>query len=223
MKPASDADRPSWLPTGLLAIPVVVIRSAPYARGLCQALATGGIPCAEITLRTEEALEAIAAAAAVDDFLVGAGTVLNAAQARDAIAAGARFLVSPGFDEGVLTAGADAGVPVVPGIATATEAQRAFNAGVQTVKFFPASTSGGIKAVEALSAPFGGLRFIPTGGVSLADAPAWLRIPSVIAVGGSWLAPPDVVEAGRFATIERLALDTVRALSSPSVAADTMR
>ncbi len=212
----SNSDRPSWLPTGVRALPVVVIHYAPHARGLCTALAAGGIPCAEITLRTEGALDAIAAAARLDDFVVGAGTVLNAAQARDAIAAGARFLVSPGFDEGVLAAGADAGVPVVPGIATATEAQRAVNAGVRTVKFFPAATSGGINAVQALSAPFSRLRFIPTGGISLTDAPAWLRVPSVVAVGGSWLAPPDAVQAGRFDAIERIARDTVRTLSSPS-------
>jgi 2-dehydro-3-deoxyphosphogluconate aldolase/(4S)-4-hydroxy-2-oxoglutarate aldolase len=148
----------------------------------------------------------------LENFTVGAGTVLNARQARDALAAGAQFLVSPGFDEGVWAVGQEANVPVIPGIATATEAQHALNAGARTVKFFPASTSGGIPALEALSAPFGQLRFMPTGGISLKDASQWLAVAAVVAVGGSWLTPPDLLAQGDFASITRIAELTTQSL-----------
>jgi 2-dehydro-3-deoxyphosphogluconate aldolase/(4S)-4-hydroxy-2-oxoglutarate aldolase len=202
----------SWLPEGVKVVPVVVIEREAHARQLADALASGGIPCAEITLRTPAGLSAIEAVAHLEHFHVGAGTVLNEQQARDAVAAGARFIVSPGFDEGVWAVGQASGVPVIPGIATATEAQRALNAGAGTVKFFPASTSGGIPALKALSAPFGQLKFMPTGGVTLNDAPAWLDVPAVVAVGGSWLTPPVLLAEGRFGEIQRIARQTLDAL-----------
>lgn len=202
----------SWL-KGNRVVPVVVIDDAAGAVELCSALSRGGIGCAEITLRTSAGLAAINRAAGRDDFLVGAGTVLNAAQARDAISAGAQFLVSPGFDDGVLEVGASAGVPVIPGIATASEAQRAVNAGVRLVKFFPAATSGGIAAVKALSAPFGQLSFVPTGGIGLKDARSWLAVDAVAAVGGSWLTPADLLRSNKFDEIERIARDTVLSLT----------
>lgn len=203
----------AWL-DGNQVVPVVVIQEAADAAPLCDALARGGIGCVEITLRTAAGLSAIEKAAGRDDFLVGAGTVLNAGQARDAIAAGAQFLVSPGFDDGVVDAGRQAGVPVVPGIVTASEAQRAVNAGVRLVKFFPAATSGGPAAVTALSAPFQQLLFVPTGGISQQDAPTWLAIEAVVAVGGSWLAPPAMLRERRFDHIEQIARDTVGSLTA---------
>lgn len=191
---------------------MVVIEHAEQAPPLCEALSAGGVPCAEITLRTPAALEAIATVADRDGFTVGAGTVLDARQARDAIAAGARFLVSPGFDDGVVSAARERDIPVLPGIATATEAQRALNAGVRAVKFFPASTSGGIPAVKALSAPFGSLTFLPTGGITMDEASDWLAIPAVVAVGGSWMTPPKLLSDGRYNEVERITRQTLASL-----------
>lgn len=194
-------------PAGVRVLPVVVIKRAASAVRLCDALVAGGIPCAEFTLRTPEALAAIEHVARRDGFVVGAGTVLNSVQARDAVSAGAQFLVSPGLDEGVWEIGTAARVPVIPGVATATEAQRAVNLGARTVKFFPAVAAGGIPALKALSAPFGGLTFMPTGGISLETAADWLDLPSVLAVGGTWMTPPNLVDEGAFDDVE----DRVRA------------
>jgi Entner-Doudoroff aldolase len=139
------------------------------------------------------------------DFGLGAGTVLNAEQAAEAATAGARFLVSPGLDEGVWDTGTTSALPVIPGIATATELQRAHNWGARLVKFFPAATSGGIAGLRALSAPFPDMKFMPTGGVTEADASEWLALPVVTAIGGSWIASTELLEQRDFGTIEQLA------------------
>ncbi|MFG2935933.1 bifunctional 4-hydroxy-2-oxoglutarate aldolase/2-dehydro-3-deoxy-phosphogluconate aldolase [Streptomyces sp. NPDC048282] len=195
---------------GVTTVPVVVIDDVRHALPLGRALAAGGIPCAEITLRTPSGLAAVEALAALPGFRVGAGTVLDEKQARAAVDAGADFLVSPGFDDGVWRVGRETGVPVVPGTTTATEVQRAVNAGAGLVKFFPAVAAGGIPALRALSEPFGAVRFMPTGGVRPDDASAWLAEPAVLAVGGSWLAPRDLLRAGRFDEITRIARATTR-------------
>jgi 2-dehydro-3-deoxyphosphogluconate aldolase/(4S)-4-hydroxy-2-oxoglutarate aldolase len=203
------SERDHWLPDDVKTVPVVVIDDATQARSLAEALMAGGIPCAEMTLRTPAGLPAIEALAALTGFHVGAGTVLNSAQATAAVEAGAHFLVSPGFDDGVWAVGQETGVPVIPGIATATEAQRALNAGARTVKFFPAGTSGGLPALKALTGPFSGLRFMPTGGISLADAATWLSEPAVLAVGGTWVTPRNLLAESRFDEISAIARETV--------------
>lgn len=202
----------AWLPPGVRVVPVVVVQEAKDASRLCEALRAGGLPCAEITLRTPAGLKAIEAAAGSDGFSVGAGTVLNGQQAREVISAGAQFIVSPGFDDGVWQVGLESGVPVIPGVATATETQRAVNAGARVVKFFPAATSGGIAGLKALAAPFGQLRFMPTGGITVQTAPDWLAVDAVLAVGGSWLTPPALLTEGRFDDITQLARNAVDAL-----------
>lgn len=182
-------------------LPVVVIESAEAAAPLADALIEGGLPCAEVTLRTPAALDALRVLADRPDLLVGAGSVLSAADARQAIAAGARFIVSPGLSEEVVACCRDLGVPALPGVATATEIMRALAAGVEAVKLFPSGQLGGPPGVRALIAPFPGLRVVPTGGVGPANLATYLAEPAVLAVGGSWMVAQDLVSAGRFAEI----------------------
>lgn len=202
-------------------IPVVVIADADLAVPAAIALADGGIPCAEITLRTPAALAAIDAVASAmkhgdlpADFALGAGTVLDSSQAADAIAAGARYVVSPGLDEGVMQTCSRHDVPVVPGVATASEVQKAYNLGARLVKFFPAGTSGGIAALRALAAPFSMMQFVPTGGITMESASEWLDVPAVVAVGGSWMSPPATLATRDFDAITRVARDTVTRLGA---------
>ena len=176
-------------------VPVVVLQDAADASLLADALDTGGLPVAEITLRTAAAAEAIRIVADRGDVLVGAGTVLTAAQVDQAVAAGARYVVSPGTRRAVVERCAEHGVPALPGAVTATEVQAALELGLDTVKFFPAGTSGGAAAIKALAAPFGDMRFVPTGGIGPANLADYLAVPTVAAVGGSWMVPPDRVAA----------------------------
>lgn len=192
-------------------VPVVVLDDASFAPDLADALTAGGIPCAEITLRTPAALDAIRAVAGRPDFAVGAGTVLTVAQVDAAVDAGATYLVSPGFDDAVAQRAAQRGVPLVPGIATATEIQRAIAAGLDHLKVFPAAAVGGTAALKAFAGPFPGVRFLPSGGVSAANAAEYLALPSVFAVSGSWMVPAAAL-AARDA-------ETVRALSAEATAA----
>jgi 2-dehydro-3-deoxyphosphogluconate aldolase/(4S)-4-hydroxy-2-oxoglutarate aldolase len=204
---------PSFLPDAGRVVPVVTIDDASQAEPLAVALSRGGINSAEITLRTPAGLAAIERLAGLDGFTVGAGTVLDRATFDAAVGAGAAFVVSPGFDDGVWAARQRTGIPVIPGIATATEAQRAVNAGATVVKFFPAATSGGLPAVRALSAVFPQLSFMPTGGITLGDLGSWLATPAVVAVGGSWIAPRELLRARRFDQIEHLARQTADVLT----------
>ena len=213
--------RPQWLRIAGRVIPVVTIDAAEQAEPLADALTRGGIACAEITLRTPAGLAAIERLASREGFAVGAGTVLNATQAKAAIGAGAAFLVSPGFDDGVWTAGQQAGIPVLPGVATATEVQRAVNAGATTVKFFPATTSGGLPAVKALGAVFTQLRFMPTGGITLGELGTWLAEPIIVAVGGSWIAPRELLRTGHLDRIQELARQTSDVLAGLPEAFDS--
>jgi 2-dehydro-3-deoxyphosphogluconate aldolase / (4S)-4-hydroxy-2-oxoglutarate aldolase len=191
-------------------IPVVVIDDPSRAAALGSALLVGGLPCAEVTLRTDSALESLRALAENPDLLVGAGTVLRPEQVETALKAGARYIVSPGFSAAVVSECLGAGVPVLPGVATATEILTALDAGIDTVKFFPAEAAGGIAALKALAAPFRGVRFVPTGGITAGGLAAYLGQPSVLAVGGSWLVSADLLAARDFAQITDLAAAATR-------------
>jgi 2-dehydro-3-deoxyphosphogluconate aldolase/(4S)-4-hydroxy-2-oxoglutarate aldolase len=190
-------------------VPVVVLDDAADADPLAGALVAGGLPIAEVTFRTAAAQDSIRAMVARGDILVGAGTVLTVAQVDQAVAAGAVFVVSPGLSRAVVERCQEHGVLALPGAVTATEVQAALELGLTTVKFFPAGTCGGAPAIAALAAPFGGVRFVPTGGVGPKNLSEYLAIPAVAAVGGSWMVPRDRVQAGDFAGITQLTADAV--------------
>ncbi|MFC0680125.1 bifunctional 4-hydroxy-2-oxoglutarate aldolase/2-dehydro-3-deoxy-phosphogluconate aldolase [Lysobacter korlensis] len=183
-------------------LPLLVLDDAEPASATASALLAGGIRCAEIALRTEAAIPAIAAASRVPGFLVGAGTVLTPDQVDATVAAGARFIVSPGLDERVVVRARDLGVAVLPGVVTATEVQRALTLGLDRLKFFPAEASGGLAAITALAGPFPTVRFLPSGGVTEANAPDYLRSAAVFAVSGSWMASRDAIAARDLSAIE---------------------
>lgn len=191
-------------------VPVVVLDDAGRARDLAVALREGGVGCAEFTLRTPAGLAAIAAAAAVDGFLAGAGTVLTVAQADAAVDAGARFAVTPGYDPAVADRLRAGGVTVVPGVATPTEVQRALGDGFHDVKVFPASHLGGAGYLDALHGPFPDMRFIPSGGVAPDNLGDYLRRSWVLAASGSWMVPRDAVARGDFDTIAAAAAECAR-------------
>lgn len=190
-------------------VPVVVINRADRAELLGEALVAGGVPVAEVTFRTEAAAESIRRMASNPDLLVGAGTVLTAAQVDAAADAGARFIVSPGLSVAVVRRAQELELPVFPGAVTPSEIMAALDLGLTTCKFFPANVYGGLKALKALGAPFGQVSFIPTGGVSAANLAEYLALPNVAAVGGSWMVPADAVDAGDGATITRLCAEAV--------------
>ncbi len=190
----------------LKVIPVVEIPRVEDAVPLARALVAAGLPCAEITFRTASAAPAIAAiAGAVPEILVGAGTVLNVAQAEAALAAGARFIVAPGFDPAVVDFALQRGVPIVPGVCTPSEVGLALARGLALVKLFPAEAAGGVAYLKALAAPFGGVRFVPTGGIGPDNLAAYLAVEQVVACGGSWMVKKDLIAAGAFDTIRELA------------------
>lgn len=180
-------------------IPVLVVEDARTARPLAEALVAGGLPVLEVTLRTPAALDVIGEMRSVEGAVVGAGTVLDPAQLDAALSAGAEFIVSPGLTDEL--AAAARGTAFLPGVATASDLMRGLAAGLDRFKFFPAVAAGGIAALRALSAPFAGAAFCPTGGITLDTAPDWLALPSVRCVGGSWLVPagdafdPAAIEA----------------------------
>lgn len=187
-------------------VPVVVVDRAEDAVAIAVALRDGGLPVIEVTLRTSAALEAIRRIADdVSGVIVGAGTVLNAEQAKAAADAGAHFLVSPGLHESVVAESRALGLPLYPGIATATEALAAWNLGIKTVKFFPASQAGGVAMLKALSSVYRDLHFMPTGGITPATLNDYLQLPSVVACGGSWLTPASAIENEDYASITALA------------------
>lgn len=195
-------------------VPVVVIDDANNALGLAKALVAGGLPVAEVTFRTDAAPKAIARMASDPDLLVGAGTVRTAAQVDQAVDAGARYIVSAGLSSAVVRRAQERGVPVLPGAVTATEILAAAELGLDTVKYFPAETSGGVAAIKALAAPFPDITFVPTGGIGPKNVAAYLAVPAIAACGGSWMCPRDAVGAGDFTTIERLTREAVALVSS---------
>lgn len=186
-------------------IPVIVIDRLEDAVPLAQALVAGGVKVLEVTLRTPVALDAIRAMAQVPGAIVGAGTIRSAADARAAKAAGAVFGVSPGYTAEVGAACREVGLPLLPGVATASEVMAAQADGLNFLKFFPATAAGGIPLLKALAGPFPDVVFCPTGGISLQTAPDFLGLPNVKVCGGSWLTPADAVKAGDWARITRLA------------------
>ena len=193
-------------------IPVLVVEDAGTARPLAEALVAGGLPVLEVTLRTPAALEVIAAMAGVPGGIVGAGTVLTAADVAAAKAAGAAFAVSPGATDALLAACEAENLPLLPGAATATEAMTLLERGYTTAKFFPAEAAGGAPALKALGAPLPQIAFCPTGGVSLANAAGYLALSNTVCVGGSWVAPADKLAARDWAGIEALARDAATSL-----------
>lgn len=185
-------------------VPVVRLDELASATRLADALLAGGLPLAEITLRTPIALSAIEALAQRDDIAVGAGTVLNRSQAADCIQAGARFIVSPGLDPELVTYCQDRDVPVFPGVSSASEIQAAYNLGLRQVKYFPAEASGGVTSLKALAAPFHQMQFIPTGGIHPDNLLDYLHLDCTLAVGGSWMVKPALYASGDFSQVTDL-------------------
>ncbi|WP_432074066.1 bifunctional 4-hydroxy-2-oxoglutarate aldolase/2-dehydro-3-deoxy-phosphogluconate aldolase [Streptomyces wuyuanensis] len=187
-------------------VPVVVLDDAADAVPLARALVAGGLPAIEVTLRTPAALDAIRAIAdEVPEAVVGAGTVVTPGGVAGAAAAGARFLVSPGWTDGLLDAMASAGVPYLPGVSTASEVVGLLERGVREMKFFPAAASGGTRYLESLAGPLPQARFCPTGGITRASAGSYLALPNVGCVGGTWMLPPDAVASRDWHRVETLA------------------
>jgi len=186
-------------------IPVLVIEDIEHALPIAEALVAGGLPALEVTLRTPCAIEAIKAMKKVPGAVVGAGTVLNAADLDKAIDAGAEFIVSPGLTPALGEAAVGRGIPFLPGTANASDMMLALDLGLSRVKFFPAMASGGVPALKAIAAPFGQLRFCPTGGISLATAPEWLALDAVICIGGSWMVPKGKPDPARIEADARMA------------------
>jgi len=196
-------------------VPVIVIKELGHAVPLAKALVEGGLDILEITLRTGAALEAIKAISdQVPGALVGAGTVINAQTFAQAAQAGAKFVVSPGLTEEVAQASHNHGVPILPGVVTASDIMRGLALGLKTFKFFPAETSGGAPAIKALGGPFPQVSFCPTGGISTKNLAVYLSLPNVIAAGGSWMIPSDLNEADAFTRAAALAREA-RALATP--------
>ncbi|AJP01784.1 keto-deoxy-phosphogluconate aldolase [Streptomyces cyaneogriseus subsp. noncyanogenus] len=187
-------------------VPVVVLDDAADAVPLARALVAGGLPAIEVTLRTPAALDAIRAIAeGVPEAVVGAGTVITPDQVAEAVAAGARFLVSPGWTDGLLAAMRASGVPFLPGVSTTSEVVALLERGVREMKFFPAEAAGGTAYLRSLAGPLPQARFCPTGGIGPHSAPAYLALPNVGCVGGSWMLPKEAVAAGDWQRVEALA------------------
>ncbi len=189
-------------------VPVLIVEDVATAVPLARALVAGGLKAIEITLRTPAALEAIHAVAnEVEGAVAGAGTVLNAAQYEAAVQAGSQFIVSPGTTQELIDAAADSEIPLLPGAATASEVMGLREEGYEVLKFFPAEQAGGAAMLKSLSSPLAGTLFCPTGGISLANARDYLSLPNVICVGGSWVAPKELVAKGDWDGITRLAAE----------------
>ena len=194
----------------LALVPVVQIEHSKDAINLGKALLDGGLPCAEITFRTESAEEAIQSiAATLPEIILGAGTVLTTAQAQKAIGAGAQFVVSPGFNPKVVDWCLEREVPVIPGVATPTEIEMAMDKGLDIFKFFPAQAMGGIEMLKAIAGPYGGVKFIPTGGINAQNLADYLKLPTVFACGGSWFVKASLISAEDFSEITRLTKEAV--------------
>ena len=192
--------------TGQTVIPVLLIDKAKDAVPLARALAKGGLPAIEITLRTTAALDAIRAVAEeVPEAIVGAGTILNASHYEQAVRAGSQFIVSPGVTDAIMDAADQSTIPLLPGCATASEVMSLRERGYTHVKFFPAEQAGGAPYLKALSSPLAGTFFCPTGGISLSNAMSYLQLPNVLCIGGSWIAPKELVNDGKWDEITTLA------------------
>lgn len=185
-------------------VPVVVMEDAADAEPLAEALIAGDLACAEVTFRTQAAADAVKRLARVGRLLVGAGTVLTVDQAKQAVDSGARFIVSPGFNPRVVRHCVDNKITVIPGVCTPSEIEAALEFGVGVVKFFPAEAYGGLKTLNALSAPYPMVRYVPTGGIGAHNFVAYLKHPAVVACGGSWMVAKELIAEHRFEEIGRL-------------------
>jgi len=189
-------------------VPVVVLNDAKDAEPLAKALCNGGLPCAEVTFRTEAAEESIRIMTEkFPEMLVGAGTVLTTEQVDRAVAAGAKFIVSPGLNPKVVQYCIDKNIPVTPGAQTPSEMEKALEMGLDVVKFFPAEPAGGLKMIKAVAAPYTTLKFMPTGGINLGNVEEYLKYDRILACGGSWMVKGDLVSAGKFDEIEKMTKD----------------
>lgn len=190
-------------------VPALIMDDADKAAPLADALLEGGLPCAEVTLRSPNALKVLETMAANQDVVVGAGTVMNVAQATDALAAGARFIVSPGISEPLVRFCQEREVTIIPGAVTATEVMLAANLGLSCVKFFPCEASGGLPVLKALQGPFPTMNFMPTGGINGENLPRYLGFAPVLAVGGSWMVRPDWLKKGAFELVAEACRQTM--------------
>ena len=186
-------------------VPVVVLNNASDAEPLAEALINGGLPCAEVTFRTEAAEDSIKLMSKkFPEMFVGAGTVLTTEQVDRAIGAGAKFIVSPGFNPKVVEYCLKNNYPITPGIMTPTELEMALGFGLDVVKFFPAENAGGLKMIKAMSAPYTMMKFMPTGGINAENVGDYLACDKILACGGSWMVKGDLIKGGNFAEIEKL-------------------
>ncbi len=191
-------------------IPVVVLNDAKDAEPLAKALCEGGLPCAEITFRTDAAEESIRIMSAkFPEMLVGAGTVLSTQQVDRAVAAGARFIVSPGLNPRIVRYCIEKGVVITPGCCNPSDIEQALENGIDVVKFFPAEAAGGLKMIQAMAAPYVGVKFMPTGGINAANLANYLGNSRVVACGGSWMVKDELIREGRFDEITKLVRETV--------------
>ncbi|TCT35294.1 2-dehydro-3-deoxy-phosphogluconate aldolase [Martelella mediterranea] len=194
-------------------VPVLIVESVEHAVPLARALVEGGLKALEITLRTDAALDVIKAMSdEIEDAVIGAGTILSAKDYEAAEKAGAKFIVSPGINGDILDAADDSDIPLLPGTATASEVLSLREEGYRVMKFFPAEQAGGAPYLKALSSPLSDIKFCPTGGISLQNAPDYLKLPNVLCVGGSWVAPKDLVAKGDWDGIKKLAEDACATL-----------
>jgi len=191
-------------------VPVIAMSDVEKAVPLAKALLAGGIPCAEITFRTAEGAECIRRIAAeVPEVLVGAGTVLRKEQVDQALAAGAKFIVSPGFNPKIVSYCLEKGVTITPGCATPSDMEAALEQGLEVVKFFPAEQAGGLNYIKAVAAPYSGLKFMPTGGISAENLGKYLAFDRIIACGGSWMVTKELINSGNFAEITRICREAI--------------
>ncbi len=189
----------------LKVVPVVVLDDAKDAEPLAKALVEGGLPCAEVTFRTEEAAESIRIMTEVyPDMLVGAGTVLTTEQVDKAVESGAKFIVSPGFDPEIVDYCIEKNIPVFPGCISPSEVAQAAKRGLKVVKFFPAEQSGGLAMIKAMAAPYNMLKFMPTGGINTKNLKDYLACDKILCCGGSWMVKGDMIKAGEFEKIKKL-------------------
>ena len=196
-------------------VPVVVLNDAIDAAPLAKALCEGGLPCAEVTFRTDAAEESIRIMTTeFPEMFVGAGTVLTVEQVDRAVAAGAKFIVSPGFDPEIVDYCLSKEIPVFPGCITPSEVSQAVKRGLKVVKFFPAEQFGGVATIKALAAPFTGVKFMPTGGVNAKNLESYLSCDKIVACGGSWMVKGDLVKAGKFDEIKALVEEAVQLVAS---------
>ena len=196
--------------SGYGVVPVVVLNRAEDAKPLAEALCKGGLPCAEVTFRTEAAEESIRIMSEnFPQMLVGAGTVLTIGQVDRAVGAGAKFIVSPGFDPEIVDYCLEKEIPVFPGCITPSEVAQAVKRGLEVVKFFPAEQAGGVAMIKAMAAPYTTVKFMPTGGISAKNLEEYLSVPKIVACGGSWMVKGDLIDSGQFDKIEEMTREAV--------------